>query len=95
MKELYYIGLDVHKKHVSYVIKTGTGRLIGSGEVEARREALSQWAGSIERPWMAALEAMSPIGRPGHASISTLSADVLLTILRKPRFQVSLSNYRY
>jgi transposase len=57
MKELYYIGLDVHKKHVSYVIKTSTGQLAGSGEVEATRAALSEWARAIDRPWIAALEA--------------------------------------
>lgn len=57
MKELYYIGLDVHKKHVSYVIKTGDGRRIGAGEVAATRAALSQWAATIGAPWSAALEA--------------------------------------
>lgn len=57
MKELYYIGLDVHKKHISYVIKTVAGRQIAVGQVEATRAALSQWASAIDGPWIAALEA--------------------------------------
>lgn len=57
MKELYYIGLDVHKKHVSYVIKTADGRRIGEGEIAATRAALSCWAAALDAPWRAALEA--------------------------------------
>jgi transposase len=56
MNGLYYIGLDVHKKHVSYVIKTAAGECIGAGQVAATRAALSAWA-AIERPWIGALEA--------------------------------------
>ena len=43
MKELYYIGLDVHKKSISYTIKQADGRIVRQGEVEARRAALSAW----------------------------------------------------
>ena len=57
MNGLYYIGLDVHKKHVSYVIKTAAGECIGAGQVAATRAALSTWAAAIERPWIGALEA--------------------------------------
>ena len=53
----YYIGLDVHKKHVSYVIKTASGSGVASGQVAATRTALSGWARSIEQPWSGALEA--------------------------------------
>ena len=57
MKELYYIGLDVHKKSISYMIKQADGGIVGQGEVEARRAALSAWAGTIGKPWVGALEA--------------------------------------
>lgn len=57
MSGLYYIGLDVHKKHVSYVIKTAAGKRIAAGQVAATRVALSAWAESIEGPWIGALEA--------------------------------------
>jgi transposase len=57
MNGLYYIGLDVHKKHVSYVIKDGADQRVGAGHVAATRASLSAWAASIERPWSGALEA--------------------------------------
>jgi transposase len=57
MNELYYIGLDVHKKSISYTIKQADGGIVGQGEVEARRAALSAWAGTIGKPWVGALEA--------------------------------------
>jgi hypothetical protein len=34
MKELYYIGLDVHKKSISYVSKTYAGVRIAAGQIE-------------------------------------------------------------
>lgn len=57
MPELYYIGLDVHKKSVSFCTKTKDGTIVARGTVEATRAALSGWAGAIERPWIGALEA--------------------------------------
>jgi len=57
MSERYYIGLDVHKKTISYCAKTKDGTIIREGRVEARRAALTAWAGTIQRPWVGALEA--------------------------------------
>ena len=57
MRELYYIGLDVHKKTISYCIKTQAGAVIDQGRIEARRAALTAWAAAIEHPWVGALEA--------------------------------------
>ena len=57
MKELYYIGLDVHKKSISYTIKQADSGIVGQGQVEARRAALSAWAGTIAKPWVGALKA--------------------------------------
>jgi hypothetical protein len=57
MNGLYYIGLDVHKKHVSYGIKTGAGDCIRAGQVAATRAALSAWAATIDQPWRGALGA--------------------------------------
>ena len=36
MNGLYYIGLDVHKKHVSYVIKTAAGERVGAARRRRR-----------------------------------------------------------
>jgi transposase len=57
MNELYYIGLDVHKKSISYTIKQADGGIVEQGQVEACRAALSAWAGTIRKPWVGALEA--------------------------------------
>jgi hypothetical protein len=57
MPELYYIGLDVHKKTISYCLKTKDGTIVARGMIAATRVALTAWAGSIGRPWVGALEA--------------------------------------
>jgi len=57
MLKLYYIGLDVHKKSISFCIKTQDGAIIAEGHVEATRTALTGWAAAIEHPWVGALEA--------------------------------------
>lgn len=57
MNDLYYIGLDVHKKSITFVIKTHDGRLVRHGAVRATRAELTAWAAAIERPWVGALEA--------------------------------------
>jgi len=37
MEELYYIGLDLHKKIIVYCIKTASGVIVGRGTVAATR----------------------------------------------------------
>ena len=57
MNDHYYIGLDVHKKTITYVIKTHEGQLVRRGSVLATRPDLAAWTAAIERPWIGALEA--------------------------------------
>ena len=57
MHERYYIGLDVHKKSITYTIKTQDGALIDQASLPAQRAAVRQWAAGLERPFAAALEA--------------------------------------
>ncbi len=57
MNDLHYIGLDVHKKTISYCIKTAAGELVEEGRIDARREELRRWASARTRPWRGALEA--------------------------------------
>jgi transposase len=54
---MYYVGLDVHKKTVSYCVKTGDGSLVQEGTVAATRAALTSWAEHLPKPWSGALEA--------------------------------------
>jgi len=53
----YYIGLDVHKKSISFCVKLADGTIVSEGKVPARRSELRQWAQNLEAPWHGAMEA--------------------------------------
>ena len=53
----HYIGFDVHKKSVSYCVKTADGAIVEEGKLRATRQALQQWAGKRTEAWCGALEA--------------------------------------
>jgi transposase len=55
--EGYYIGLDVHKKTISYCVKEVDGRICEEGIITANRDELRKWAEGISRPWSGAMEA--------------------------------------
>ena len=57
MNTTHYIGLDVHKKSVSYCTKLADGTIVAEGKVAARREDLRQWAKQLPQPWEGAMEA--------------------------------------
>ena len=57
MNVTHYIGLDVHKKSVSYCIKTADGTVVAEGKVRATRQCLCQWAQQHAEPWRGAMEA--------------------------------------
>jgi len=57
MESMHYIGLDIHKKIISFCIKTWSGVLIGQGTIPATRKALSGWMEKLPQPWIAAMEA--------------------------------------
>jgi len=57
MKAYYYVGLDIHKKTVSYCMKTADGAIVDEGTVLATRRHLNRWAGGIDAQWSGAMEA--------------------------------------
>ena len=57
MNAIHYIGLDVHKKTISYCIKTAAGQIVKEGTLAAERSVLRSWAGSLQQPWHGAMEA--------------------------------------
>src|SRR3984885_14002944 len=57
MQSMYYIGLDVHKKTISYCVKDGSGRIYAEGTIPATRCDLDDWMKSLPKPWTAAMEA--------------------------------------
>ena len=57
METMYYIGLDVHKKTISYCVKDGNGRIYSEGSIPATRLTLDMWMKTLPQPWTAAMEA--------------------------------------
>jgi len=57
MDSMYYIGLDVHKKTISYCVKDGSGQIHAEGAIPATRFDLDRWMKTLPQPWTAAMEA--------------------------------------
>jgi transposase len=57
MQSMYYIGLDVQKKTISYCVKDGSGRIHLEGSIPATRLDLDRRSKTIPQPWTAAMEA--------------------------------------
>ena len=57
MNAVYYIGLDIHKKTISYCIKAIDGRIVAHGTINADRKSLGEWAKGLKVPWIGAMEA--------------------------------------
>jgi hypothetical protein len=54
---MYYIGLDVHKKSISYCVKDASGQIHAEGAIPATRFDLGRWMKTLPQPWTAAMEA--------------------------------------
>jgi transposase len=57
MQTMYYIGLDVHNRTISYCVKEVSGRVYAEGSVPATRFDLDRWMKTLPQPWSAAMEA--------------------------------------
>ena len=57
MDALHYIGFDVHKKSISFCVKTAAGEIVEEGSVPAQRAVLRRWAAARQQPWRGAMEA--------------------------------------
>jgi len=56
--EVYYVGMDVHKKRISYCIKRKDGEIIESDSIAATRKDLAKWLiTTMDHPWIGAMEA--------------------------------------
>jgi transposase len=54
---MYYIGLDVHKKTISYCVKDAAGQVHQEGKISATRRELDAWIKTLPQPRMIAVEA--------------------------------------
>ena len=58
MSTIDYIGLDIHKKTISFCAKAQDGTILDEGTIPALRKTLLAWAQARPRPWIGAMEAM-------------------------------------
>jgi len=54
---MYYIGLDVHKKTISYCVKDAAGCVLQEGKIGSTRRELDLWVRTLPQPRMIAMEA--------------------------------------
>jgi hypothetical protein len=50
MAIMHFIGLDIHKKTISYCVKDPHGRVLRKGMVAATRQDLDAWMKSLPQP---------------------------------------------
>ena len=54
---MYYIGLDVHKRTISYCVKDAAGHVHREGKIGSTRRELDGWIKTLPEPRMMAMEA--------------------------------------
>src|SRR5271170_6166073 len=52
-----FIGLDIHKKTISYCVKDVSGKVLSESKIPATRPGLQEWIGTLAKPWTVAMEA--------------------------------------
>jgi len=57
MEPMYYIGVDVPKRKISYCVKDSSGKMFAEGSLSATRLDLDLWMKRLPQPWSAAMEA--------------------------------------
>src|SRR5215472_9423131 len=53
-RHMYYVGLDIHKKTISYCVKDASGRIHQEGKIGATRRELDGWMKTLPQPWTVA-----------------------------------------
>src|SRR5213592_1895393 len=56
-RHMYFIGLDVHKKTISYCVKDAAGRVHQEGKIGSTRRELDGWIRTMPQPRTIAMEA--------------------------------------
>jgi len=51
MEQVYYVGLDIHKKIIAFCMKQADGTIVAEGKIDASRKALKRWAESTPGQW--------------------------------------------
>jgi hypothetical protein len=59
MEPRYYIGLDVHKRKISYCVKDSSSKVFAEGWIPATRYDLDCWMKNLPQPWTAAMDTLA------------------------------------
>src|ERR1700687_2802469 len=51
-----FIGLDIHKKTISYCVKDAAGEVLAEGTIPSTRQSLDEWMRTLRGPWTVAME---------------------------------------
>src|SRR6202795_3054466 len=54
---MHYVGLDIHKKTISYCVRQSDGTILQESTMAAIRPALDIWMRQLPQPWTAGMEA--------------------------------------
>ena len=54
---MHYIGLDIHKRTISFCVKDAAGRVHSEGKIGSTRQELDAWVRTLPQPRMIAMEA--------------------------------------
>ena len=84
----HYIGFDVHKKSVSFCVKTADGKIVEEGKLRAMHDMLRQWAGKRPEPWRGAMEAAAR-SLSATAKRPAISCRLVLCSLSHPNWSQS------
>jgi transposase len=57
MEQQYYVGLDIHKRTISYCVKDRLGEILQEGRIGSSRRELKQWCERLPEGWVGAMEA--------------------------------------
>jgi transposase len=57
MNSMHYVGLDVHKKTISYCVRQSDGTILQENTIAATRPAMDAWMRQLSQPWTAGMEA--------------------------------------
>ncbi|MGA7522076.1 MAG: hypothetical protein WBW84_06315 [Acidobacteriaceae bacterium] len=89
---MYYIGLDVHKKTISYYVKDAAGRVHREGKLGATRCEPDAWIRTLPQPRSIAMEATIFTGWiDDHLLPQPLATKLQLTLARADaRLSVSI-----
>src|SRR6266436_6352055 len=84
MNSLHYIGFDVHKKSISFCVKTAAGEIVEEGVIPAERGALRQWASARRQPWRGAMAHPAKMKAicAGKKKSDTIDARIIADLVR-------------